>query len=191
MEIIKVFVTLADVYRTLSFILCSLAALFLQPAAKAGTPSIGIYNSLKGFGATVWVFPDIGPANTFTLYADIYGMPLGEIDKPGVKFNYSRNYAFATYDMGQTFLALYAGPGASLGYVYDNGKSNPGIMAALSGTAGIHADFNRRISLSAGFSAEFGLHLRNDRNFDIWNMSFYKNGFFQAWQPYLSILFFL
>lgn len=172
-----------------SYLLCAILALGIHLTAYAGRPLFGIYNSLKGFGGTMWLLPDLGPSNTFTLYADIYGMPLGKIEKPGFKFNYSRNYAFASYDSGNTFLALYAGPGTSIGYVHDNGKKEAGMIMSLSGTAGIHADFNKRISLSAGFSTEFGLHLRKDQTYGSWNMSFYKNGFYQAWQPYLSILF--
>lgn len=192
MEIIKVFANFVFVYGTCRHIIGLICALFLTLPAMAGNNAAGLFNSPKGFGVSLWCFnPDDGPANTFTLYADISGMPMGINDTPGIKFNYSRNFAFASYDFEQVFLAMYAGPGVSMGYVHDNGKANRGAMLALSGTAGIHADFGKRISLSFGFSTEAGLHMRKDERFDILDLSFYKNGFFQTWQPNLSILFFL
>lgn len=158
-------------------------------SAGAAAPSAGLFNSYKGFGLSFMREGKDRQDYSFTLIADIYGLPSGTVEKPGIKGNFSRIYMMDLIPAGFADVRIYAGPGISVGYVHDRGKGNPGFVGALSGTAGLHADFGRNISLQFGFTAEFGLHYRTDERFDIKDLSFYKNGIFESLYPELTIYF--
>lgn len=165
------------------------------------SPSAGVFNSIKGVGATVR-FPSGMEFGNISLYAEIYGIPTGRCSTPGVKLCYSHNIILKGMEFETARLSFYAGPGVSVGYMRDAeiGKyegtdftlaRNSGFMAALSGTGGCLFNFSRNIALDLSFTAELGIHVRRDEKVHSLNMNFYRNGLLQALYPQLSILFYL
>lgn len=171
----------------------------LSIQSHAQRTSFGVYNSLKGIGAEVEI-PNGG--NEFTslvAFAEIYGIPTGRCDKPGVKVRFSHNYVFKTFEEESTVFMLYAGPGVSAGYMrdFEVGRRidktltltrNPGVMAALSGSFGCRFSFESRIALDLSFTADLGIHARRDEELHNIDVRMYRNGLMQSFYPELSIL---
>ena len=181
-------------FRTLFIIF---AAILAGTAAKA--QSVGIHNSGKGFGLAFQEYDKDGAAySSFILYADIYGLPLGKTAYPGIKGNYSRNHFFGNVSIDRAKLNFYAGPGFTAGYVHDGERSvishehlvnHPGVICALSGTAGCLFTFGRHIALDLFLQAEVGFHIRKDEFLEQNDLTFYSNGLTRAWIPHLLILY--
>lgn len=174
-------------------------AVLLGIQTHAQPVSAGIFNSLKGIGATVELPHGTDEFTSLSAFVEIFGIPTGRCDKPGGKFNFSHNFIFRKYDNDATLFELYAGPGLSAGYMrdFEVGKrvdtilkltDTPGLMAALSGRAGCRFSFEKRIALNLSFTAEFGIHARRDRNVNNINVRMYHNGLLQCLYPELSIL---
>ena len=165
--------------------------------------SVGLYNSFKGFGATVRFPEKDGVFHTVLAYIDIYGVPTSRCSNPGIRFNASRQYVFARKERGDVHMTFYAGPGVTAGYVRDHDKgrgfdlvslfgNTEGIAIALSGDAGCRFDFPGPVSLDLSFTADLGIHMR--RNELEWgyfapSVSIFNNGIFHALYPQLTILF--
>lgn len=187
------------VYRAFHIIAVAAAALLCVNAGAQRTGA-GIYNSPKGFGIQVDSdhFEDFY-FDSFTVYADIYGIPTGRSKSPGVKANYSRNYVVRVFEKPNADLDLYVGPGCTLGYAKDFETNyyrdfsvplvkNHGAIAALSGTFGCRFEFGRRIILDLSLCLEAGLHIRKDEELGNLCVGLYKNGIFQAPYPQITIL---
>ena len=165
--------------------------------------SLGLYNSPKGFGATVRFAEKDGIFHTIVGYIDIYGVPTSRCSYPGIRFNASRQYIFAREERGEINMTFYAGPGITAGYVRDHDKgrgidfvslfgNTEGIAVAVSGDVGCRFDFPGPVSLDLSFTADLGIHMR--RNEMEWNyfspsVSIFNNGLIQALYPQLTILF--
>ena len=165
----------------------------------AGAQAVGIHNSGKGFGLAFQEYDKDGTAfSSFILYADIYGLPLGKTDSPGIKGNFSRNHFLGNIKIDRAKLNFYAGPGFTAGYGQDGERSvishehlvnNPGVVCALSGTAGCLFTFDRHIVLDLFLQAEVGFHIRRDEFLEQSDLTFYSNGLTRAWIPHLLILY--
>ncbi len=177
--------------------------LFLAPAVIAGAQEFGLYNSLKGIGASVRLPEKDGIFHTVNAYVDIYGVATSRCSYPGYKMNVSRQYVCRRFQRDGYSVAFYAGPGISLGYVRDHDKGrgfdltslmadNEGFALAVSGDAGFFFDFGRNVFLDLSWTAEAGIHLRrneSERSYKASSLSLYNNGFLQAIYPQLTILF--
>lgn len=188
--------------RTTLFItLCLLFASGFCFQAKGQDAAMGVYNSLKGFGICTEVDgsdQDHERFNTYILSMDIYGMPMGRTERPGIKFNFSHNHVLVKGGRGGVDSQIYAGPGAAVGLVQDRENSvasqsrlvnNPGVVAALSGSAGMRMLFREHVLIDLSFTFEAGFHIRNDEWQDQRDLRFYSNGISRAWYPQLSILY--
>lgn len=183
---------------------CILAALCLlfncvSASAQDGV-GVGVFSSPKGIGLALET-PAAGESfNTFTLYADIYGIIPGRCLYPGYKFIFAHNSVFATVSGDDLLYEFYAGPGASLGYVREYEpyiytdyrkflSGNFGAVACASASVGCRVSFPRRkISLNLSWTAEGGVFLdRNEDNPSGFEVSFYRNGLFSALYPQLTI----
>lgn len=172
-----------------------LLALAVHACAFAQEPSLGIYNSLKGFGIQVELqSEDI--IHALTLNLDMYGLYMVRTDNPGIMVNYSRNHILSRKDMKDFILEWYVGPGCTAGYVYDFEKGteslehNPGGMLALCCTGGGRFSFNAvRLTLDLSLRADCGVHLRKNETSDSNNLTFYTNGIARALYPQLSLLY--
>ena len=163
-------------------------ALLLCGVAGAQDFTAGTFHSYKGIGLTFQTgFEDPEEFNTFTLYAEMSGLYSGKEGRPGVKFNYSHNHRIVKFDSkDQSNIHLYLGPGATVGYVKDNGRDSYGIAAALSGTIGIEAAFlEKRCLITLGFTIEAGSYMFRDKG----SLSFvlYRDGFYQAVYPQITV----
>lgn len=174
-----------------------LAAILLGTTANA--QAVGLHNSGKGFGLAFQEYDKDGKAfSSFILYADIYGLPLGKTVNPGIKGNFSRNHFFGNIKIDKAKLKFYAGPGFTAGYVQDGERSvisqehlvnHPGVVCALSGTAGCLFTFDRHIALDLFLQAEVGFHIRKDEFLEQNDLTVYSNGLSRAWIPHLLILY--
>ena len=97
--------------------------LFLAPAVIAGAQEFGLYNSLKGIGASVRLPEKDGIFHTVNAYVDIYGVATSRCSYPGYKMNVSRQYVCRRFQRDGYSVAFYAGPGISLGYVRDHARA--------------------------------------------------------------------
>ena len=183
-----------------SHIIAVVAAALLCVNAGAQRVSAGIFNSIKGFGIQVDSdhFDDFY-FDSFTLYADIYGIPTGRSNAPGIKANYTRNFVVKIFEQPNVDLNLFVGPGCTLGFAKDFETNyyrdfsiplvkNHGAIAALSGTFGCRFEFGRRIILDLSLCLEAGLHIREDEELGNLCVGLYKNGLFHAPYPQLTIL---
>jgi len=165
----------------------------------AGAQAVGFLNSGKGFGLAAQEYDKDGRAfSSFILYADIYGVPLGRTDHPGVKGNFSRNHFIGSIKIERAKLDFYAGPGFTAGYVHDGERSvisqeslanYPGVVCALSGSVGCLFTFDRHIALDLSFQGEVGFHIRKDEYLDQNDLTLYSNGLSRVWIPQLLILY--
>lgn len=169
---------------------------------NAQPASLGVFNSLKGIGATVEIPRGENEFMSFVAFTEIYGIPTGRCDKPGVKARFSHNFIFKTFEQEATIFMLYAGPGVTAGYMrdFEVGRRidktltlthNPGLMAALCGSIGCRFSFESRIALDLSFTADLGIHARKDEALHNIDVRMYRNGLMQAFYPELSILIYL
>ncbi|MBO4566547.1 MAG: hypothetical protein J5695_04910 [Bacteroidales bacterium] len=180
-----------------------LIILSLVWAPSAAQESIGVFNSLKGIGATVRLPENDGVFHTATAFVDIYGVATSRCSNPGLRFNVSRQYVLSRVQKGDVHLSFYAGPGVTLGYVRDHDKGfgidlkslfsdNEGAVAAISGDAGCRFDFGGSVALDISFASDLGIHIRkneDEREYFAPSVSIYNNGWMQWLYPQLTILF--
>ena len=170
----------------------SAAAPSSAAAGPRGVVTAGVFNSPKGFGLSA-----AASGLVFVLYADIYGIPRGRQDTPGIKFNLTRCRTVRSFGIPDGECSLYFGPGVSLGWVHDLDNSvagqdalaeNPGVCLALSGRVGIRADFpSSKLSLDVSLTGEAGMHVRRDEWMGNLDLSLYKAGLHQLIYPQLTI----
>ena len=165
------------------------AAILCCWSAFSQTHSAGIFNSPKGFGID-WcsIRSDGTYFNSFNLYLDLCGVISGRTGTPGVKFDFCHDIIVKEKTVGQTRCLIYAGPGASVGYLRDFKSETMGAMIALNGSAGAKFIFNRGLSLDIGLGAELGLdisHKDSDPNAKV--VTLYKNGLIRLLYPQLKI----
>lgn len=183
-------------------IVATAVAVLLSISSYAQRPSIGVFNSLKGIGAALELQKGTEEFNSFAVYAEIFGIPTGRCSDPGVKFNWTHNFILWNIENDATVYSIYAGPGASCGYMRDfevgerkdaslTLTKNPGLMAALSGSGGCRFSFNSRIALDLSFTAELGIFVRRDEELNNFDLNLYRNGLVQCFYPQLSILVYL
>lgn len=150
---------------------------------------VGSFQSFKGVGLS---FETLSPSgrefNTFTLYADLAPVYLGDNPDPGVKFNFSHNIRIAQFNP-QTLddLSLIAGSGFSTGWVRDSGRDKYGLCGALSGTFGARAVFPCRVCFILGITIETGLLLYDNGGHP--TTTLYQDGIYQTILPHLTILY--
>lgn len=178
-----------------------LLSLFWVPSAAQ--ESIGVFNSVKGIGATVRLQEKDGIFHTATAFVDIYGVATSRCSNPGLRFNVSRQYVLGRRQQGDVQMTFYTGPGITLGYVRDHDKGfgidlksifgdNEGAVAAISGDAGCRFDFGSRVALDLSLAVDLGLHIRkneNERDYFAPSVSIYNNGWMQWLYPQLTFLF--
>ncbi|MBR4809890.1 MAG: hypothetical protein IK031_06395 [Bacteroidales bacterium] len=180
-----------------------LLVLSLLGAPCAAQESVGLFNSVKGFGATVRLQENDGVFHTATAFIDLYGVATGRCSNPGLRVNVSRQYVLGRMERGDVNLTFYSGPGATLGYVRDHDKgfgidlrsivgNNEGFVAAISGDAGCRFDFGGRVALDLSLATDLGVHVRkneNEKEYFAPSVSIYNNGWMQWLYPQLTILF--
>lgn len=188
-------------YRPLGIALTAIAVM-LSIYSNAQPASVGVYNSLKGIGATLEIPHGESEFTSIVAFTEIYGIPTGRCDSPGFKARYSHNFIFKTYEQEATIFMLYAGPGVTAGYMrdFELGRRidktltlthNPGLMAALCGSLGCRFSFESRIALDLSFTADLGIHARQNEELHNIDVRMYRNGLMQAFYPELSILVYL
>ena len=92
--------------KIISSVLCAL--LLAGCLSCAAQPFLGLYNSTKGFGVNaIRSVPGQNEFDNYTLYADIYGLPLGQSAAPGGFFSYTRDYIFRTIEIDEIVFDFY------------------------------------------------------------------------------------
>ena len=176
------------VYRT-SHILAAAVASLLCLNAAGQTFYGGLFNSPKGIGIDAEFHNREDRIQSIQLYADIYGMPGGQVDRPGIKLNWNCGYILKTWQKENCDVLFHLGPGISLGYVRDLKMGNsPGVAFCLSGSVGWMFRFRRSISLNLSWTAEAGMHIRQEPGLDGSKVALYKNGLARFPLPQLSII---
>lgn len=165
--------------------------------------SAGLFNSIKGVGASVVFAEHQNVFHTATAYVDIYGVATGRCSNPGFRINVSREYVLRRFSRGDVGFTFYAGPGVSAGYVRDHDKGrgidlvslvsdNEGIMAAVSVNTGCRLSFGGPVSLDLSFAGDLGVHMRrNEKESGYFapSVSIFNNGWMQLLYPQLTVLF--
>lgn len=189
-------------YKTFHTVILT-AALCLVSTLAAGQDSyLGVFNSLKGFGLSAsFASRDSWELDNFYVMADTYGLYSGRTQEPGIRIRYTHDYLIWDYYDDYFLLNLYAGAGASAGYVHDYEKGffsyydseleqMSGFALALVGKISARFFFpDRHIVLDIGFSAAPGIHIKTDSPRSAYYTSIYKNGIFQALFPEATIFY--
>ncbi len=163
-------------------------ALALCQTAGGQVRSLGTWHSRKGAGLTMQVpARHPGESNTFTVYAELGDIYAGHLETPGGKFVFSHNISILSFEgVQEGDISLFAGAGASAGWVKDYGREGFGMMAAVNGSFGASAAFTaNRIHVSAGVTIEAGPWLQ--KTGDNYSVSLYRNGIYRSFYPYISI----
>lgn len=174
--------------------------LFLTVPSAAIEPGsyAGIFNSPKGIGLCVDIPSNSTESfNSFSLVADIYGVPLGRALYPGVKGIWLHNWVTGERKNSFHTLVFYSGIGLSAGYLHDferEGtseslrylKNDFGVSAAVAANTGFRCDFGRRLTLDLSVCTEIGAHVLKQDSQTV--LRLYKNGLIQTLYPQLKIL---
>lgn len=173
---------------TLSFVL-ALFLLFTAPFLCHGQRmAAGILLSPKEVGVNMAFGSK--DQNSFALvgvYADMQGLIDAKAQIPGVSVRFSRENWISWWEIASdTRLGLYAGIGIMAGYVRDL-DNIPGWTLALSGNTGTGLSFQEsRLSISAGFSIDIGLNVRDTGNKA--SVRFYRSGIVRGLMPNLTLM---
>lgn len=182
------------------FVLAFLAFAALPAVLSAAPDCGGLFNSPKGFGASVQTEVRDGRFNSFDVFADIYGMPTGRAaNYPGIRVQAFRNFVLSDISMPADFSFIYAGMGMSAGYVRDfesftrweRGPAyllkNMGAVCCLSSQFGAKACFGG-IILDLGLQMDLGLFVRKHETQGNLMLELYKNGLYNVLLPQLKIM---
>lgn len=166
----------------------SLAVLLLSqgPLAASGRDggrgvSVGGIQSPKGVGFCADFGHGPEAFSSLALTADLIDILDGTASTPGVKLTYHHNLVVKAWD-GDKY-TLYAGPGVTAGRVRDL-RNHLGLMAGLSGDAGLRVQCLHSIAVSLEWQADFALQFKNRYKPDL---SLYRAGFSRSYYPYLRI----
>ena len=184
------------------FLLAALLLPLFCPSLRGQEVMAGLYQSMKGIGATAMFYSDGDEADILTLRSDFYGVLSGRTRRSGVCLSYTHDYVFFERDGEDFLLQLHAGAGGMVGYVHDFERGlysafdrelqhRPGAVAALTGNLGLRLDFFwRPVTLDFSITAAPGLHLRTDQDTGAMILSFYRNGILQAYQPQINLMYY-
>lgn len=173
---------------TLRHITVCIVALCACIALRAGDFSAGLFSSPKGFGLSLDYDTGGSILNSYTLYADIYGIPGDKFNDPGTKFVFSHYNLLGRVEKDDVLLSFWLGPGVSLGRVRDSGKGRSfGNAASVNCAASIRLQYSRRICVDLGFNLELGFF--GDSNGRDYEITIYNNGIRQSWYPQVKILY--
>lgn len=181
---------LRTVYKRLLTILLSLLCLSGHISSAADVAG-GIFNSPKGFGVST----DIKTSQnvlSFSLFADMYGVFSRESDIPGIKAEIFFNREILSRKLKYSTMALYAGPGASLGYLRDFRKDSPsamGMEVSVCTDTGIEFIFREKVILDLSLALDLGLFISPKADDGESPVRFYRNGGLQFIYPQLKIMF--
>lgn len=161
----------------------SLFALLFSLSVSARVEMAGLYNSPKGVGLCIVEGSEKNTFTSFSALLDTYGIYGRKDITPGIRFNISRQYYISGYRYGDARLYLFAGSGASAGFVHDNGLLDVPLMpmGAVSGSFGITTDNPRKINITLCITAEVGICA--GPNGTVW----YMNGIQRALHPEICI----
>lgn len=181
---------LRTVYKRLLTILLSLLCL---PGIVSSAADIagGIFNSPKGFGVSA----DIKASQnvvSISLFADMYGVFSRKSDIPGIKAEIFFNREILSRKLKYSTMALYAGPGASLGYLRDFRKDSPsamGMEVSVCTDTGIEFIFREKVILDLSLALDLGLFITSKADDGESPVRFYRNGGLQFIYPQLKIMF--
>ncbi|MBR5924635.1 MAG: hypothetical protein IKZ60_04170 [Bacteroidales bacterium] len=167
-------------------IMLALACLAMHFNASAGDLSTGLFNSVKGFGLSIDYDATEDIYNSYTVYADLYGMYSGVSHSAGIKFVYLHYNRLTHMESPNAKYDIYLGPGASTGYVRDNGAERFGLVLTADLAVALRVSFNRSLELELGTVAELGFTYGESDNKS--QLDIYANGLMQALLPTLKIM---
>ena len=151
-----------------------------------GTVSAGLYNSPKGFGISLDYNANADILNSYTVYADIYGMMSGIYRGAGVKFVYLHYNRLSWFETDYARFDVYLGPGASTGYVRDYNYDRFGFILTADVSFAIRACFKRNFDIELANVAELGFLMGEDEGHT--QLSIYNNGLLQSLIPSLKLM---
>lgn len=147
---------------------------------------IGTIHSPKQFGA-YFCFPGPdGSYDTMAIMADMYGVISGKHSSPGIKFTYNHSIVVKDWMVNGWDVDLYAGPGISLGYLRDAGRTMGG-MAGLNLAAGIKTHMQRNVDLALEFTSDIAFYISENPRYHNLQLSMYKLGLTRVFYPQLKI----
>jgi len=144
--------------------------------------SVGLYSSVKGFGASI-DFPSRSvDYYTLSLQADMFECFINQGNRIGGKAVFCVNHVFHR-TQGRVPFSFHAGPGVSTGWCPDF-DSTYGIVLALAGNIGCRAEFDAGVAIDIGFTLELGGHLRTS---DGVGFGWYRGGLYGFPAPEIRI----
>lgn len=174
-------------YKARKIVLLALIFLSLSGVVRAQKPMVGAFSSPKGFGLCANLPATNGSCmHDLSVYADMFNHLAGYEGRIGATANYAYLSIYNKLDFEDFDCYFVAGPGLSLGYCSDYQKEDLGAVGALTGTAGILMDFDRRVSINISMTSKFGMQLLKNGNGKL-DLSFYKYGVLQTLLPQISI----
>ena len=164
----------------------ALACLAVHINASAGGLSAGLFNSVKGFGFSIDYNASEDILNSYTVYADVYGMYSGVSHNAGIKFVYLHYNRLSQLESTHARYDIFLGPGSSTGYVRDLGAEKYGLILTADLAVALRVYFSRNLELELATIAELGFSYGESDNKS--QLDIYANGLMQALQPTLKIM---
>ena len=164
----------------------ALACIAIHINASAQGLSLGLYNSPKGFGISLDHNATADILNSYTVYADVYGMYTGTNTSAGVKMVYLHSNRLSSIDTDYARFDFYLGPGGSTGYVRDHNYEGFGFILTADVSFAIRVCFKRNFDMELSNVAEIGFIIGEDGGHT--QLSIYDNGLLQALIPALKLM---
>lgn len=152
-----------------------------------GAVSSGLYNSPKGFGLSLDYYATADILNSYSVYADIYGMLSGIYKGAGVKFVYLHYNRLSCFETDYARFDVYLGPGSSIGYVRDYNYEQFGFILTADLSFSIRACFKRNFDIELANVAELGFLVGDESGHT--QLKIYNNGLVQSLLPSLKLMF--
>ena len=163
-----------------------MALITMHMNAFAGDVSAGLYSSPKGFGFSLDHAATDDIINSYTIYADVYGLYNGRYNGAGVKIQYLHYNRLASYDIPHAKIDILLGPGGSTGYVRDLDSDRFGMLLTADIALALRIRFQRNFDMEAGTAASLGFI--SDNSSGKLQIGIYNNGLLQALYPSIKLM---
>lgn len=186
---------------TTKIYLALILSLFSSGIANCQIISLGGIFSADNYGLVLDICSKDGHnIERFTISDDHFGYFTGNTNDIGLKFSYTHEYVFRTYDFGEYTGFFHGGAGVFLGYLHDREynpidkralqfKKEMGWAIGISTSMGFCIDFPRGISVDCSFALNPAFHYRVSSYDGSTYLSLYLNGLVRSFLPRIAILY--
>lgn len=149
--------------------------------------SAGLFQSTKGIGLSLGSRFEGNKYRSFSAILDLDGVLSGRSSSGGIKIRYTGNRILKEWNSNPELNTLiFVGSGFTAGYVRDS-ELHMGLMAGVSGVAGVRFDFISKLSLKLEWELDIAPHIYRSFDTKTFELGIYDNGFKKIYVPQLTI----